>query len=124
MKNRELFLESASKIKAMGFDVDVCNDNDHCYGYVTDGKNIGYFQQDAFPEQTRFSTVHKPCRDFGHGFSCQDTYNGVFEIAEQNVLESFKTLKFWNKKVVSVQKYADFNEFISDKWYSKSLTKL
>lgn len=124
MKNRELFLQQAKQIKDFGFTVFIAKNEASCYGFVTDGVNIGYFQQDENPERIRFSTVHKPCRNWGAGFSVNDPWNGLLNVTKEDILESFKTPAFFNGKRVSVAKFASFDEFMKDSWHSRSLIEL
>ena len=124
MESQNFFMETAEKIKSFGFEVWIFSDGTYNYGYATDGKHVGYFQQDVFPGQIVFSTCHKPNKNWGTGFSCQDPYNGVFEITKQDVLDSFKVPFAWNGKVVHVKPYSNFSEFMADKANSDSLVKL
>lgn len=124
MKNRELFLQQAKKIKEFGFTVFIANDEASCYGFVTDGVNIGYFQQDEDPRRIRFSTVHKPCKNWGTGFSVNDPWEGLLNVTKEDVLKAFKTPAFFNGKRVSVIKFASFDKFMKDSWHSRSLVEL
>lgn len=122
MKDRNLFLQNAEKIKALGFEVYVVEDPYWCFGYAVKGNRFGYFQADEWAGTVRFSTCHKPCREWGTGFACQDPWHGLTAPTAADVLASFETPPYWHGKPVKVKRYANFEEFLASR--STSLVKL
>lgn len=121
---REMFLQSAEAIKSLGFEVYLSADAHYNYGYAVKGNGFGYFQADEWAGTVRFSTCHKPCREWGTGFACQDPRNGLAAPTAADVLASFETPGYWGGKPVNVKRYASFEEFLAARSNSLKLVRL
>jgi len=64
-KKAEWFFEFGQELKQAGFRVFSSPGSN--YGYFVKDNKIGYFEASDFG--WNFSTVHKPCREYGTGFS-------------------------------------------------------
>lgn len=103
---------------AAGFEVYT---NDHrdkkrWYYFVRDNK-IGYFQENKY-EGFSFSTVHKPCKDFGTGFRVQ----GGIEAPDLNIAE--RTLSFYGWDKGTIKKYSGWEEFTQKTYGSNKFIKI
>lgn len=67
-ERRNKFITSAGCIKRMGYRVFVIGDNELTYGFFSDGKNVGYFQQNELGEGVQLATVNKTPGSIGTGY--------------------------------------------------------
>lgn len=69
-ERRNKFITSAGYIKrmGMGYRVFVIGDNELTYGFFSDGKNVGYFQQNECGEGVQLATVNKTPGSTGTGY--------------------------------------------------------
>lgn len=73
MNKREIFINYAKQIKALGYRVYIQQDTMYNYGYIVNDKDeVGYFQLGDYGYGIRFSTMHKPMKILGTGFSLDD----------------------------------------------------
>ncbi len=56
---RKQLLRSASALKGLGFRVFLASDQESSWGYFSDGKRIGYFQQCEWGDGVELATVNK-----------------------------------------------------------------
>lgn len=73
------------------------------YIYITDGLRVGYCQFNR-AEGESFSTVHKPCKEYGTGFRVESIDN-VFMIKPHWVIGSSP-----------INKYKSFSDFLANHW--------
>lgn len=73
---------------------------------------IGYVQYEKY-RGARFSTVHKPCRECGTGFSLQE-YLEYTELTLENAESAFMFAPVWAKQaeVNKVVKYSGPEEYV------------
>jgi hypothetical protein len=84
------------------------------YAFFFIGPQMFYFQKDYFNGQIRFSTVHKPCKKYGTGFSLNDPYKGpAIETVDIEYINNLRKLYFdiWRNK--NVEQYKSFNEYLN-----------
>jgi hypothetical protein len=84
------------------------------YAFFFIGPQMLYFQEDYFNGQIRFSTVHKPCKKYGTGFSLSNPYEGpAIETVDIQYLSNLPKLysQIWKNK--KVEKYSSFNDYLN-----------
>jgi len=113
MKN-ELLHNFVQTLKENGFKVYTSSrEEDYTYCHFVEGDNIGYVQTSYFGG-LQFSTVHKPCKEFGTGFGLNEDgiYNPTIVIAR----EAFVRIPiYWQYKsnTEAVKKYKNWEEYIN-----------
>ena len=99
----------------MGLRVFVRDTENPMYCFFTDGKNIGYAQWGGIRESV--SSVHKPNKSTGTGFSVAD------EITQMTLLAAMQTIApHWASASdrASVRKYRDIDAYLkASKWNSE-----
>jgi hypothetical protein len=112
----QLLTDTAEMIKAAGLTVYYSvwkhSSEKPTYFYFTDGKNIGYCQEDYFGG-IKFSTVHIPCRNCGTGFGLNE--DGLFNPTIEDAKRAFIIAPHWANRndVQSVKKYESWQQYIS-----------
>lgn len=119
-KKFKLFVE---KLKSFGFKVYLNKlSSPYNYAVFTDGKNIGYMEKAHFNQEgVKFSTVHKPSRNYGTGFACREKDSPVVlsELTPEIARQTFATIPpyFTNWVQEPIRKYEDFED-----WKRNALT--
>ncbi len=126
-KNK-ILQDVADMLKAAGMDIYISNwQTDFgkpSYFHFVEGNNIGYCQYDDLCG-IKFSTVHKPTKDIGTGFGCQDIYEVIPEITLKEARRAFIIAPHWARsiEVESVRKFSGWEEYSKQKIGPKSYTK-
>lgn len=95
-------------VAAMGFDVYQSEKPEwRTYLYFTDGKRIGYLQNDRLTGIT-LTTVNKPCRECGTGFRVVE-----FSDLSRAALEQAFVIAPWWGSARGVVKYKNIEEFLA-----------
>ena len=76
------------------------------YCYITDGVNIGYMQANEFGYGICFSTIHKPNKKHGNGFSIAN--NVPLDKITKELIE--RTIENKNSKA-KVEKYTSWEDY-------------
>lgn len=85
------------------------------YAWFTDGKNIGYIQHGDFGHGFRLSTVHKPNKHAGTGFSLTDQFKALdaSALTPDALREAFMAYPHWARhNEREVTKYGDMAAFV------------
>lgn len=117
MKKREIFIEYANEIKALGYTVYIGAYDEWNYGYIINDKDeIGYFQLGDYGMGVRFSTMHKPEREICSGFSLDDPLEYQTVITKEVIDRCFVFAPAWvtGHDRAKVRKWSA-KEFISKK---------
>ena len=101
------FMAEAEKLKSLGFDVYVASDPSVCYGYFVEGENFAYFQQGQYGN-LEFSSEHRPYPFWGSGSVVHVGINPT----KDDLRRAFFPPSWCNGAVVSVTRYANFDEFL------------
>jgi len=105
--------ETLDTIAALGFDV-YQNPDPHwrSYAYFTDGKHIGYFENDRF-RGFKLSTVHIANKSTGTGFGLTDGTETV-EFTREGLERAFIGAPVWANSVErdSVRKFDNMEHFL------------
>ena len=123
---KELFDKLANDIKKLGYKVFVSyNDWGQHYGWVVNDKDeVGYFQFDDFCCGITFSTVHKPCHEFGTGFALDDWFNGHRTFTKELVDRCFVHHPSWARGNLSAIRKYTATEFFADHRNKENIIKL
>lgn len=114
---REQFAAYARKAASYGIDVYLNrNISGEPYAVLTDGTRIGKMHSAGFGiDGVCLTTVHKPCIEYGTGFSCQkgDGFLTLDELTEEKVREAFATVPraFGHADTAKIRKWRDFAEW-------------
>ena len=103
----------------MGLRVFVRDTENPMYCFFTDGKNIGYAQWGGISESV--SSVHKPNKSTGTGFSVAD------EITQMTLLAAMQTIApHWASASdrASVRKYRDIDAYLKASKWNSELTEV
>ena len=122
----ELFIKLANDIKELGYKVFIrYNDWGQHYGWIVNDKDeIGYFQFDDFRCGITFSTVHKPCYEFGSGFSLDNWDEGHRTFTREIVDRCFIHHPRWARgKLSQIRKYTA-TEYFAKYWDKENVIKL
>ena len=120
---RENFLKFTEKLQGFGFKVYLNKQlSAHNYAVFTDGMNIGKMHESEFGSNAvTLSTCHKPCNEYGTGFSCQgpDKYLSLEDLTLNKAVEAFCTVPeaFGPADWTKIRKWASFKD-----WKNHSLT--
>jgi hypothetical protein len=100
--------EVAAQLKSLGYQVFINPNNDR-FAFFSDGKNIGYVQEETLGWPYSFSTVHKPNTYVGTGFRM-----GHGDITKENAEKCFLLAPNWasNSDRGQVQKYKGMEDFL------------
>lgn len=111
----QLLTEMADKLKVSGYKVYYSNwsyspNEKKTYFHFTDGTRIGYCQVEYFGGLS-FSTVHKPCRQCGTGFSANE--DRIFEPSVKAAEKAFIIAPSWASQSDrgAVVKYKSWEEY-------------
>lgn len=115
---QENFLKFCKRLISFGFNVHISYyDPSECLTAIfTDGTHIGRMEPAGFGlEGVRLSTIHKPCRDYGCGFACQDIHDYVTidEMTKEKAREAFSVVpeSFGPVDTSLIKKYNDFEDW-------------
>lgn len=93
---RENFKKFAEKLRGFGFRVYLSKpETPYNYAIFTDGVNIGRMHESEFGSNAvTLSTCHKPCNEYGTGFSCQgpDEYLSLEDLTLSKAVEAFSVI--------------------------------
>lgn len=106
----EYFGHAIEKVKSLGYKVYGYNDMEWNYGFITDGKNIGYMQVGL--SGIELGTVHIGGVGWGSGFSsdkCLDPHEITEEVIRRSF--SFNGGKDWGC-IPPIRKYRDWEHFV------------
>ena len=106
-EERAAFMAEAEKLKSLGFDVYVASDPSVCYGYFVESENFAYFQM-GYYGGLEFFSEHKPKPFWGSGFAVRMGINPT----KDDLRRAFFPPSWWEGAVVSVTRYANFDEFL------------
>lgn len=97
------------------------NENLTYFNYSKDNK-IAYLQVDYFGG-VKYSTVHKPCRDFGTGFGlCEES---VFDLTIEDLEKGFIHHPNWAKgDTTRIKKYSSLDEFLKSSFSPDKLVEI
>ena len=137
INDQAYFKKAVERIKSFGFRVFVHENKPgelpYCYGYFSDGKNIGYFQLGWF-FGVRWSTVNGPgSHNVGTGFSCEDDGVEVSQLTPERLREAFQSVPYWYRlgRNERVCKWKDLDAFLEDQrmraekgWYHSNLVEV
>jgi len=119
---KEYFKKACDKVKSMGYRVFVSTRPSNNYGFISDGKGVGYFQLTW--DGISFSTYNKPGSGCG-GYSVNPDGESylVDDIDERVVETTFGKYPAWVRTLdwVKVEKYRDLDEFLQNYWDKKNL---
>lgn len=110
-KNQYL-TDYANLLKENGFDIYYSPGKyGGTYFYFTKDNKIGYCQYENLLG-FKFSTVNKPCKECGTGFSLQNYMQGIAEPTIQNALDCFIIAPNWARpsERAAVKKYKSMEE--------------
>ncbi len=106
---RDELLEFAEELKSKGYRVYAPADVTTYCNFVKDDK-IGYVERGDYG--FNFSTVHKPCRECGTGYSMhREIVNPTVEMAQDCLVLAPHWA--WSKDVKAIRKYKNWEEYIS-----------
>lgn len=119
---KEYFKKACDKVKSMGYRVFVSTRLGNNYGFISDGKGVGYFQ--LAWDGISFSTHNKPgsgCS--GYSVNPDGESYLVEDIDERIVETSFVKYPSWvgRLNMVRVEKYRDLDEFLQNYWDRENL---
>lgn len=122
---KELFLYYAKHIKDLGYKVFVTNREFSNYGWIVNEKDeVGYFQLGDFGYGVTFSTVHKPCYEFGSGFGLDDWDKPHKTFTKEIVDRCFAHHPYWAKgKLSQIRKYTA-TEYFANYWDKKNIIEI
>jgi hypothetical protein len=115
---KEMLLETVKTLKGWGFRVFI-NENNDCYCYISDGKQIGYIEIDRLGGYN-FSTKHKENKQTGTGFAI--ARNAV--LTKENAEKCFAFAPDWvlGRDLHTVEKYT-LDKYLKTYW-GKNLTEV
>lgn len=119
---KEYFKKACDKVKSMGYRVFVSTRPGNNYGFISDGKGVGYFQLTW--DGIGFTTYNKPGSDLsGYSVNAERKSYSVDEIDEGIVETSFGKYPAWVGRLEwkRVEKYRDVDEFLQNYWDRKNL---
>lgn len=120
--------ETIEKIKSLGFQVYMKDLNDSWlyYGKEDGLGGLGYLQSSQWSRGAdffRISTVHKPSKQVGTGFSIMDDGDEkhVENMTEEDLKSGLVFAPSWvsYRDLSSVKKYASFEEFRNGSYFNK-----
>lgn len=119
---KEYFKKACDKVKSMGYRVFVSTRPGNNYGFISDGKGVGYFQLTW--DGIGFTTCNKPgsgCS--GYSVNPDGESYLVDDIDERVVETTFGKYPAWVRSLdwVKVEKYRDLDEFLQNYWDKKNL---
>lgn len=119
---KEYFKKACDKVKSMGYRVFVSTRPGNNYGFISDGKGVGYFQLTL--GGIGFTTHNKPgsgCS--GYSVNPDGKSYLVDDIDERVVETTFGKYPAWvgTLEWVKVEKYRDLDEFLQNYWDKKNL---
>lgn len=127
-EKKQRFLTFAEDIKNLGYKVllsPASLDRFFYYGYVINDKDeVGSFSLDEWGGGIRFSTMHKPCKNFGCGFSLDDSFEGQTEMTKEIVDRCFQHHPDWAKGNTALIKKYKASEWIKTCWNKEELKEL
>ncbi len=116
---RQQFEKAAGHIKSLGFTVYITTNSKETHGYFSDGKHIGYFQQNQFAEGVNIATCNKVPGSSGK-HHCLDPYFkpvSLTELSKEYLEKGFSLYPEYfsdeDKTLMPVVKYADLDDFLS-----------
>lgn len=121
---KSYFELACRRIKSMGYRVFVSTRIGNNYGFVSDGKGVGYFQLTW--DGIAFSTYNKPGSSCsGYSVNAEGKSYLVEEIDERVVETTFGKYPVWVGRLdwVRVEKYKDLDEFLQNYWNKEKLTE-
>ena len=126
MNARKVFLEFANKIKSMGYEVYISNNEYYNYGYIIEGNKIGYFQLDNWEENICFSTCNKPSPNVGTGYALTDKFGGIQQthLTHEHIQQSFMVTPEWDRKNAPFVKKWESKEKFFANHFNKDLLHL
>lgn len=106
----EYFGQAIEKVKSLGYKVYGYNDMEWNYGFITDGKNIGYMQVGL--SGIELSTVHIGDHGWGSGFRSDDGLDPC-DITEEVIKRcfSFTGGNDW-ANMAPIRKYKDWEHYV------------
>jgi hypothetical protein len=103
--------ELIEKVKGLGFKV-IYPENLTTYFFYSDGKHIGYIQNDRL-EGICISSHHKPSKGFGEG----SRFKNFAELTKENLKNGMTFVIYDYKNEGQAPKfYNDLNEFVTNYW--------
>ena len=112
----QCFHEAAERIKELGFRVFLSEDN--TFGYYSDGKNIGYFQENEFVKGVNICTVNKTPGSSGMHYCLEPNFRpvGIGELTADYLAKGFQLYPDYFddefKKEMNVIKFSGLEEFL------------
>ena len=125
---RNKFIISAGCIRRMGYRVFVINDNELTYGFFSDGKNIGYFQQNELGDGVQLATVNKTPGSYGANYLLETggKANPVNKLTKEYLEKAFRMYPEYfddeDKQIMPCIKYLGLEEFLAN--HEKELIEL
>jgi len=114
MQDNTILHEFVKELKQNGFKVFTsAEDKNYSYCHFIKDDKIGYVQTDYFGGLS-FSTVHKPCKNFGTGFGLNDLNNRVWQPTIKDAENCFITAPNWaTGNIGDIKKYKNWDEYVN-----------
>lgn len=115
---REQLMEFIEKLKAGGFQV-YAPRNMTTYAHFVKDDKIGYVERGDYG--FNFSTVHKPCRECGTGYSIhRDVSYPTIEMAKDSLVMAPHWASFTDVQAIKKYKnWEDYTSYPQNKWSSQ-----
>ena len=116
---RQQLEEAARHILKLGYRVFVSKDQEDSFGYFSDGKHVGYFQQSLSGPGIQIATCNRNPGSTGTGLLIEPHAKPVTlkKIDKDYLAKAFRNypgyLKEEDQKAMPVNKYSDLDDFLS-----------